>query len=50
MVKVNSREDFLKELSKLVPAASSGVEIGVLVGRFFKTYFGYYKSKIIIAH
>lgn len=34
MITVNTREDFLKELSVLLPAESKGVEIGVLHGGF----------------
>jgi len=36
MITVNTREDFLKELSKLLPENSRGVEIGVLHGDFSK--------------
>jgi hypothetical protein len=48
MVKVNSREDFLKELSKLVPAASSGVEIGVLWGDFSRLILDIINPKLLL--
>ena len=36
MIKVQNREDFLKELSKILPSKCSAVEVGVLYGDFSK--------------
>lgn len=48
MITVNTRKDFLKELSKLLPDNSVGVELGVLNGDFSKHILDIIKPKHLI--